>query len=110
MAVAGLPTFSIRVDKLTHYLLDLTSIDGASKAKFFLGHGFPADNFFVLLEALANHSGDHWPGRTMPSPHGLKHILEGPMMCPNGTTPIVRSVWMLTPDGTTANFVTAYPA
>lgn len=109
MATAEFPTFSIRVDKLTHYLLDPTSIDGASKAKFFLGRGFPADDFLVLLEALANHSEHHWPGRTRPSPHGLKHILEGPMACPNGTKPIVRSVWLLTLDGTTANFVTAYP-
>ena len=92
MAIPGVPTLSIRASKLTHYLLDLTSADGASKAKFFLGHGFPADNFFVFLEAVGKHGFDNWPGRTKPSPHGLKHVLEGSMLCPNGASPIVRSV------------------
>ena len=105
----ALPVFSIRADKLVSYLLDLTSIDGGPKAKFFIGRGFPAEDFFVLMEALAQHGADHWPGDTKPSPHGTKHVLVGPLPCPDGTTPEVRSIWMLSADGATAKLVTAYP-
>ncbi len=36
----SLPRLSIHRDKVTLYLLDLTSKRGVSKAKFFLGRGF----------------------------------------------------------------------
>lgn len=106
----SLPRLSIHRDKITLYLLDLTSKRGASKAKFFLGRGFDTADWLTFIEVLSQHGFNHWPGTSIDTPFGEKHVLTGPMPCPNGTTPDVLSVWMLTLDGTTASFVTAYPA
>ena len=106
----NLPSLSIHRDKAMLYLLDLTSVRGASKARFFLGRGFDAADESAFIEALGRHGFDHWPGVSIATPFGEKRVLVGPMPCPDGSAPDVRSVWMLTPDGTTANFVTAYPA
>lgn len=105
-----LPHFTIRPDKITSYLLDLASERGASKAKFFIGRGFAPDGWISLGEALGRHGSDHWPGRAVLTPYGVKHVLIAPMHCPDGTSPDVLSVWMLSRDGTDASLVTAYPA
>lgn len=105
-----IPRLTIRRDKLTSYLLDVTSERGASKAKFFIGRGFACDGWMALVEAIGRHGADHWPGRAVVTPYGVKHVLVGPMPCPDGTSPDVLSVWMVSRDGTDASLVTAYPA
>ena len=105
-----LPLLSIKREKITAYLLDMNSIDGASKAKFFIARGFSIDKLGVFVSALGNHAASHWPGREMKTDYGTKRIIVGPMQCPDGTTPNIRTVWMLSPDETNATLITAYPA
>lgn len=105
----SLPRLAIRLDKVVADLLDLTSHDGGPKAKFFLGRGFSLDDCMPLIQALGRHGTDHWPGRTIATRFGEKHVLVGPMPCPDGSAPQVLSVWMLSSDGAEAALVTAYP-
>lgn len=104
------PRLSFHRDKATSYLLDLNSKRGASKAKFFLARGFDRNEWLTFARALAEHALNHRPGRDVRTRFGEKHVVSGPMLCPDDSTPEVLSVWMLTPDGTTTAFVTAYRA
>lgn len=106
----SLPRLAVRRDKVTAYLLDLTSDDGGPKAKFFLARGFSLDDWLGFVQALGQHGADHWPGRAIITRFGEKHVLIGPMPCPDGSMPEVLSVWMLSSDGAEASLVTAYPA
>lgn len=58
----SLPRLAVRRDKVTAYLLDPASHDGASKAKFFLGRGFSRADWIDFVEALGRHGADHRPG------------------------------------------------
>ena len=80
------------------------------KARFFLGRGFALDDPLGFAEALGRHGADHWPGRAITTRLGAKHVLIGPMRCPDGSAPRVLSVWMLLSDRVAAALVTAYPA
>jgi hypothetical protein len=46
----------------------------------------------------------------VPSPHGDKYIIEGVLETPRGTSPRIRTVWILETGETHPRFVTAYPA
>ena len=46
----------------------------------------------------------------VPSPHGIKYIIEGVLEAPSGAAPRIRTVWILETGETTPRFVTAYPA
>ena len=102
------PRIGIKKDKLVLYLLDLNGKD-PSRAKYFLGRGFTAQNWFQLADALAQHAFDHWPGRVIRVSYGVKHVITGTMVCPDGSTPDVLSVWKVETGDTVASLVTAYP-
>lgn len=99
--------FSIDDRKLTHYLLDLSHPVGGPKAKFFLGHGFTFDDPDALASALLAHVDN--PATRRPTAYGLRIVFEGPLLTPNGTTPLVRSVWQHVRRETVARLLTAYP-
>lgn len=99
--------FSIDDRKLTHYLLDLSHPAGGPKARFFLGHGFTSDDPDALANALLAHVDN--PTTRRPTSYGLRIVCEGPLLTPNRTTPLVRSVWQHAPPETAAKLVTAYP-
>jgi hypothetical protein len=46
----------------------------------------------------------------VPSPHGIKYIIEGVLEAPSGAAPRIRTVWILETGETDPRFVTAYPA
>lgn len=104
------PTLSISPDKLTSYLLDVDHVEGGSKARWFVARGFPVSDPQVLAITLAGHAFANWPGETVDAPpHGVKHKIVAPLACPNGTTPLVLSIWMVEPSEPGARFITARP-
>lgn len=95
--------------KITEYLLNPGHPDGAGKACFFLGLGFPMDQWEVLATALKNLVMNHSLTNELESPHGRKYIVEGALKSPPGKSAWVRSVWIIDEGQDTPRLVTAYP-
>lgn len=95
--------------KITRYLLELTSADGESKARFFMTFGFTMEAWEQLAEALKQHARTHPVASTRHTSYGVNYIIEGPIESPNGRNPAIRSVWKIDNDSEVPSFVTAYP-
>ena len=96
---------------MTRYLLDPTHPDGASKARFFMRRGFSPDRPEELIAALRSHPTVlSSTVRTVVNADGdVRFVVEGPLTVPDGSEPLVRTVWQDTgPDS--ASLLTAYPA
>lgn len=65
----------------------------------------------VLRDALLNHVREHAEAvaRSVRTPYGVKYVLVGPMACPDGRSPQVRSVWQIDRGNWRPRCVTAYP-
>ena len=100
--------FVIERRKLVLYLLNLDHITGAAKAKFFLGHGFSIETPERLAEALLSHTREVGP-EVKRVGAAVKLVFTGPIRTPNGTTPLVRSVWQQDRREGDARLLTAYP-
>ena len=46
----------------------------------------------------------------IPSPYGVKYVLEGVVETPSGTAPRIRTIWILETGEEHPRLVTAYPA
>lgn len=101
--------FVIAQDKLASYLLNVSHRRGGSKARFFLSHGFRADDLAPMADALVSHAAAHWPGLIVPSAWGERHLVTGLMPFPDGERRNVLAVWEIRTGATSASFVTAYP-
>lgn len=107
--MAAVTHLGIDPPKITHYLLDLTSPDGWSKAKFFLGRGFARNEPEVLAFALVRQAFAGWPGSEQVVPDAIKYRITGPIQCPDGSEPTILTVWYLADGETTAMLSTARP-
>jgi hypothetical protein len=95
--------------KVTAYLLNTSRMPAAAKARFFLSCGFKKEAWPVLAEALVDHGQTQLVvGRTQ-SNYGTKYEIEGPLHCPDGRSPSVRSVWQIDRDELAPRLITAYP-
>jgi hypothetical protein len=91
-------------------LLSETHAVGKTKATFFRALGFNETNT-PLLERQLLVLGHSTPVQdVVPSPHGIKYIIEGVLAAPRGASPRIRTVWILETGETAPRFVTAYPA
>lgn len=107
---ARLPTLNIAPDKITDYLLNVHHVEGGSKARWFLARGFRVDHPEQLAMHLAGQAFANWPGSAvLAPPHGTKHRIVAPIVCPDGSRPLVLAIWMVEEDETTARFITARP-
>lgn len=80
--------------KVTHYLLNLSHKDGASKAKYLMAFGFSTGDPGALAMALAKHPTMNSPGREVVPLKGLMRVVfEGPMETPDGRLANMRTVW-----------------
>ena len=95
--------------KITHYLLNPAHPVGGSKASFFLRFGFTVAEWQRLAEALALHARENDVVESEQTPHGTRHVVDGPLTAPDGTRLNVRSAWYINPDGGAPRFVTAHP-
>jgi hypothetical protein len=95
--------------KIVDYLLSTTHPTGQSKAGFFSRFGFRVDNWQQLADALLKHAAENEVLKVEESPFGMRYVVEGSMLTPDGRTPLVRTVWFMDADEVAPRFVSAYP-
>jgi hypothetical protein len=95
--------------KVTLYLLNPAHPAGGSKASFFLRFGFSVAEWHRLAEALVAHVRDNDVVESEQTPHGTRHVVDGPMTAPDGTRLNIRSAWYINPGGGAPRFVSAHP-
>lgn len=95
--------------KITGYLLSAKHRDGRSKAEFFTGLGFSSDAWEDLVKALLRHAAENEVSKIEDSPFGTRYIIEGILLAPDRSGPVVRSVWFIEKGEQIPRFVTAYP-
>lgn len=94
---------------MTHYLLNPAHPSGGSKAAFFLRFGFTVAEWRQLAEALLRHASEHEVVETEETPHGIRYVVDGGLVAPDGTRLNVRSAWYINPGGGAPRFVSAHP-
>jgi hypothetical protein len=100
----------VPVEKVRDYLLNIDHVDGAPKAKFFIGGGFSPEKPDELARALRHHFLDNQPTtKTTDRFGGVRITIDAPMPVPDGRAPIVRSVWTIDEGETVPRLITAYP-
>ncbi|MGE8131863.1 DUF6883 domain-containing protein [Methylobacterium sp. NPDC080182] len=103
--------FHVEVRKLTDYLLNPASDDGASKGRYLASYGFDTDLVHRLAGALLRHADlSNFAGIKV-TPYGLKFMFDGSMPAPNGQDATVLTVWQVDAGGDgTARFITTRPS
>ena len=96
--------------KLLGYLLSETHSVGKAKAKFWRAVGFDRTNVAMLEQGLIAIAHAEEVKEIIPSPHGVKYLLEGSLQTPIGRVVQVRTVWIIDTGQDRPRFVTAYPA
>jgi hypothetical protein len=99
----------ISQSKMVQYLLASTHRAGRGKAGFFSGIGFQVSAWTALADALRQQARDNAVTLTEDTPFGIRYIIEGPLVAPNGRQLQVRTVWFIDEGGVLPRFVTAYP-
>lgn len=101
-------TFYIDIAKIEHYLLNLAHPVSKAKAAFFTARGFAQSRPDMMASALFDHVAGSDLASTASAVGGVKYIFEGPLTAPNGSTHLVRSIWIVRSGATAGEFVTAY--
>lgn len=109
MKLPGLDSAVVAKSKIVDYLLSTTHPGGRGKAKWLIAHGFTAERWEELADALKRHASQDEEARMEASPHGTRYIVEGPLETPDGRRPLLRSVWFVETGEAVVRFVTAYP-
>lgn len=95
--------------KITKYLLNLDSEAGNSKAKFFLARGFKLEEWQVLADTLKNHALNNPVDDILEVSDGVKYVIIGTIMTPDGKNPIILSVWKIDAGTEIPRLITARP-
>ena len=95
--------------KVTLYLLNTAHPDGAPKAAFFTAFGFTQSEPDRFVAALLEHVRNNPATETAAIAFGDMYTVDAPLACPDGRTPLVRSVWIIEPLKDCPRLVTAYP-
>ncbi len=95
--------------KVTHYLLNPAHPAGGSKAWFFLRFGFTVAEWRLLADALLQHARENEVVATERTVHGTRHVVDGPLAAPDGTSLNVRAAWYISAGSDAPRFVTAHP-
>jgi hypothetical protein len=109
MKLAAIDEAEIPRAKIVLYLLNPNHHAGKSKARFFSRHGFTANGWQQLADALRQHARENEVVRQGQTPLGERFVVEGPIAMADGTVARVRSVWFVESGEQTPRFVTAYP-
>ncbi len=99
----------VRRSKIVEYLLSESHPDGRGKSRFFSGHGFSSSEWETLAAALRGHALEHPVLETVETPFGVRYVVEGEIIAPDGRKPHVRTVWFIRTNGNIPELVTAYP-
>jgi hypothetical protein len=96
--------------KVKGYLLSEAHPDGRGKARFFAAHGFSAESWQVLADALERHAAAHPVSDEEVTSFGMRYVVDGKLQAPDGRAPRVRSVWFIDVASDVPRLVTAYPS
>ena len=94
--------------KVRDYLLNGNNPQNAGKAALFERSGFDPLRWDILADALRAHPLQNEVVRTVPSPHGIKYVVECMIKTPDGRNPCMISVWIIENGRDLARLVTAY--
>lgn len=95
MRLPRLGEHAVPARKITHYLLDATSPEGAGKAKFLALFGFDPTRPGELEAALLQHPFSHEVERVETTRHGDKHHVRCSLRTPDGRSPCMLTVWII---------------
>jgi hypothetical protein len=100
-----------RVDreKIVDYLLASDHPEGSGKAVFFSRFGFTIRDWQILADALKDHARRYAVNETEETVFGTKYRIDGPISCPDGRSPVIRSVWILDAGTHFPRRITAHP-
>ena len=96
-------------EKITEYLLSFTSLEGASKARFFYSFGFRTEQWEVFAEALRELCSQYEVVEISEEEFGIQHVIIGRIVTPDGRNPLIKTVWQFDHGADFPRFVTAYP-
>ena len=110
MKLPNLGKAEVPKSKVVNYLLDLTSENGKTKARFSLAFGFTIDGWEIMAEALKRHASRHEVAKIEERPpFGVHYVIEGSLITPDERNPDVRVVWIIDDGDVTPRLVSAYP-
>ena len=95
--------------KLEGYLLSETHPIGQSKARFLHAFGFDQTTVSELAQALMAIAHTEEVSEIVPSPYGIKYVIDGMLQTPSGIPVAVRTIWIIDINQGRPRFVTAYP-
>ena len=95
--------------KLTNYLLSLENPEGASKARFFLSHGFTVADWEVFADRLRQQAIDGEISDVIEGRFGTKFVVDSGIQCPDGSLVKIRTVWIKAVNRLKPRLVTAHP-
>jgi hypothetical protein len=96
--------------KLTGYLLSEAHPAGRVKAAFFRAVGFDEDAGSLFEQGLLAIARNDDVVEVVPSPYGVKNVVDGPLATPLGRIVRLRTVWIIEAGRDRPRLVTAYPA
>lgn len=94
--------------KVVEYLLNPEHDQGASKADFFSRFGFSADCWQDLALAIVGHAVKNPATLDTIGQYGEEWVVVGPLTCPDGREPVVKSIWQLSSRLGIPRLITAY--
>lgn len=109
MKLPAVETAEVPEAKIVLYLLNPEHRSGKGKARFFAGHGFGAERWQELAEALRRHARENDVCKQEATPLGLRLVVEGPMMLADNAIAEIRAVWFIEAGERRPRLVTAYP-
>ena len=99
----------VEQNKITDYLLAFDHPEGASKAQFFTRFGFDVADWQLLATALVAQALAHEVTSISESDYGTKYQIDGRISCPDGRSPLIRTVWIIDAGSNSPRLVTAHP-
>ena len=93
--------------KVVGYLLSSEHPAGRAKARFFGAFGFTLGSREILVEALRRHAAVNLVSQVDSTAFGKEFGVEGPLSCPDGRTPGLRSIWSVAEGADQPRLVTA---
>jgi filamentous hemagglutinin len=96
--------------KISAYLLAPAHEHGGPKAHFFISFGWSPDLPSQFIDALRKHALSWQVDRSYPAEYGQKFELLGPLQAPDGSSVVVKSVWIILVGEDLPRLVTVVPA
>ena len=109
MKIPNLSHAKVEERKVLDYLLSAEHPEGESKARFFLGLGFTRKKWQILASALIQQAEGNDYSTSIQGKYGTKYVIVGPIVAPNGTTPPIKTIWIVARDEPHPRLITAYP-